>query len=344
MIIKSKFKNYRVEFRSKINSNFFKLHKDNIYIIDKKVYKKFSLKKFKLKRKILINASEKKKEFLNLYQVIDSLFKLKIKRNDILIAMGGGTVQDISSFISSIIFRGVKWYYVPTTIIGQCDSCIGGKTSINYRGTKNQLGNFYPPEKIFIINKFIQNINKKNLLSGVGEMAHYFYVIGGKKLKFFLSVLNNILGGNRTKLHVLIKKSLEIKKIFIESDEFDEGKRLILNYGHTFGHALEKYLSNKIPHGIAVAQGMNIANYLSYKFGFMSQKIYLQIETVLKKIYQKKISNIKIDQYLNILELDKKNTKGVIKVVFSNIPGKMFLYEIRNKKLLKKYLNQYFNV
>ena len=117
-----------------------------------------------------------------------------------------------------------------------------------------------------------------------------------------------------------------------------------MNYGHTFGHALEKYLNNKIPHGIAVAQGMNIANYLSYKFGFMSQKTYLQIENVLKKIYQKKISNIKIDQYLNILELDKKNTKGVIKVVFSNIPGKMFLYEIRNKSLLKKYLHQYFNV
>jgi len=99
MIIKSKFKNYRVEFRSKINLNFFKLHKDNIYIIDKEVYKKFSLKKFKIKRKILINASEKKKEFLNLYQVIDILFKLKIKRNDIVISIGGGTVQDISSFI-----------------------------------------------------------------------------------------------------------------------------------------------------------------------------------------------------------------------------------------------------
>ena len=343
MIVKSKFKNYEVEFRSKLSSVLLKLNKNSIYIIDKNVYEIFFVKNFKLKRKILINPTEKSKDFFNIYKIIDSLFRLKIKKNDNIICVGGGILQDITSFISSIIFRGVEWFYLPTTIIGQCDSCIGGKTSINYRGVKNQLGNFYPPKKIYIVNEFIQNVNKKNLFSGIGEMAHYFYIAGGNKLNFFIAEINNLLKKKLIKLPTLIKKSLEIKKYFIEVDEFDEGKRLILNYGHSFGHALEKYFSNKISHGIAVAHGMNVANFLSYKFGFMSYKIYIKNEDNLKKIFKKKYLNININKYFNILELDKKNSKGVIKVVLSKMPGKMFIYKIRNKNLLKSYLNEYFN-
>lgn len=344
MIIKSKLNNYKVDFRYKINLGFFKSNRNSIYIIDSNVYKKFDLKKLKLKKKILINPTEKKKDFFYLHRIIDILFRLKIKKKDVIISIGGGVIQDISSFVSSIIFRGITWYYLPTTIIGQCDSCIGGKTSINYKGIKNQLGNFYPPKKIIIIKEFLNRITNKNLLSGVGEMAHYFYIAGGKDLNFFLLNLKKVLEGNLIKLFFLIKKSLKIKKFFIERDEFDSGKRLILNYGHTFGHALEKYFNNNLAHGIAVAEGMDIANFLSYKYGFMSQKNYLEIKKTLKKIYRKDSNITNINRYIKILELDKKNIRGMIRVIFSKKPGQMFIYNINDKKKLKKYLVKYFNI
>ena len=343
MLIKSNFRNYKVEFDYKIKDSILK-NTDYVFIIDKNVFKKFNFKKFNIKKKFLITPTEKIKDFLYLKNIINQMLKFRVNKQSTIVAIGGGIVQDITSFLSSILFRGINWFYLPTTIIGQCDSCIGGKTSINFKGIKNQLGNFYPPEKIIINFNFLKNLDKINLSSGIGEMAHYFLVKGGKELNYFNQNYKKAIDGNMLILPKLIKKSLLIKKKFIEKDEFDTGIRLLLNYGHSFGHALEKYVKNKIPHGVAVAYGMDISNFISYKLGFLKKKQFIKIQLDLKEIYKiKKIPKININQYIKYLEKDKKNIQNKIRVVLSRGPGKMFLFKFPNNKKLKVILHQYFN-
>ena len=221
------------------------------------------------------------------------ILKKEIKRDYEICSIGGGIVQDISGFVSSILFRGINWVYIPTTILSQCDSCIGGKTSINFAKYKNQIGNFYPPKKIFLDTSFLKTLNIKDIKSGLGEMAHYYLVANKKEWNFFKLNLDRVL---RKKFNIkimkkLIFKSLKIKKRFIEEDEFDQGYRLILNYGHTFGHAIEKITNYKIPHGLAVAHGINISNFFSLKLGLINKKMFDEIEEQISKIT--KLSKIK---------------------------------------------------
>ena len=343
MFIKSNLKNYKVEFNYKIKDSILK-NKDYIFIIDKNVFKKFNFGKYNIKKKFLITPTEKVKDFFYLKNIINKILKFKVNKRSTLVAIGGGIVQDITSFLSSILFRGINWFYLPTTIIGQCDSCIGGKTSINYKGIKNQLGNFYPPEKVIINFNFLKNLDKTNLSSGIGEMAHYFLVKGGSELKYFNQNYKKAIDGNMLILPKLIKKSLLIKKKFIEIDEFDTGIRLLLNYGHSFGHALERYVNNKIPHGVAVAYGMDISNFISYKLGFLKKKQFIKIQSDLKEIYKvKKTPRVNIKKYIKFLEKDKKNIENKIRVILSRGPGKMFLFKFQNNKKLAKILNIYFN-
>ena len=324
---------------SKTSNKFF-------YIIDLNVYKKNKyLKKIK-NNLVIIRANENTKDYKNISQIIGKLLNLQIKRDSILIGIGGGITQDITGFIASIIFRGIRWDFIPTTVLAQCDSCIGGKTSINFEKTKNQLGNFYPPRKIYLDVNFLKTLKFNEIKSGLGEMSHYFLVSGLKDWNLFKKNLNHLLKKNLNKklLKKMIFKSLLIKKNFIEIDEFDTGKRLILNYGHSFGHALEKITNYQIPHGLAVAHGINISNFISLKKKYIKFDTYKDIEIEMAKIVKlKKIKKINLKHFLEILKKDKKNKKGEIKVILTKGYGKMFLKGFKKKfeifSILKKYKN-----
>ena len=160
---------------------------------------------------IAIEATETQKSYTQLTPIIEYLIKNSFRKNNRLVAIGGGITQDITAFISSIMYRGVNWIFYPTTLLAQGDSCIGGKTSININRYKNQLGNFYPPKTIFIIPSFLKTLPEKDLKSGMGEMCHFYLVSGEKDFERFKSdyeeaLLNEeVLGG-------IIKRCLEIKK------------------------------------------------------------------------------------------------------------------------------------
>tara|TARA_Y100000591_G_C21816409_1_gene690972 strand:- start:470 stop:1507 length:1038 start_codon:yes stop_codon:yes gene_type:complete len=338
--IKSKIHNYDVFFEKKLSSIFKKIPRNSIFLVDKKV-KSLFLKKF-LKNKIYlcIESNEKNKDFVNLNKCINFFIK-NVSKETKVFAIGGGVVQDITSFLCSIYKRGVDWIFIPTTIISQADSCIGGKTSINFNGIKNQFGNFYPPKKIILNPKFISKLPKKQLYSGLGEMGHYYFLSNYKNYIFYKNNLKKISNRIKINLNDLIFRSLKIKKIYIEKDEFDKDERLKLNYGHTFGHALEK-LTN-LPHGIAVAHGMNIANYISLGFGFISQKKFNEMNETLNYIINDyKIRNINLDNFLKLLKKDKKSTKKNIRVILTKNIGNMFLFKILNEEKLKKMLKNYF--
>lgn len=345
LLVKSYYGDYQL-YEKKIMQPFF-LGKSNkiLYVIDKNVYNK---NKFlsKIKKKIiLVKSEENSKSYKNIAKIIQSILKRKINRDYEICGVGGGIVQDITGFVASILFRGIKWNYVPTTILSQCDSCIGGKTSINFGQFKNQLGNFYPPKNIYLDTNFLKTLNVIAIKSGLGEMAHYYLVGNKKEWNFFKKNLDSVLEKNFNKevMKKLIFKSLKIKKKFIEKDEFDTGHRLILNYGHTFGHAIEKITNYDIPHGLAVAHGINMSNFFSLQLKLINKKIFKEIEYEISKIVKlSKIHKINVKYFLETLKKDKKSKNNQVRIVLTKGYGKMFLKSFKKNSTIVTLLEKYF--
>ena len=347
--VKSNLSNYTVLFTKNFEVQLYKdTDKNDLFIIDKKIYKLYKLNSIlKQKNIILVSANEKSKSFHYLGSIIKKINKISFTRSNKIIAIGGGITQDISSFISSILFRGVKWYFYPTSYLAQCDSCIGGKTSINFEKNKNQIGNFYPPVKIIIDNIFLKSLGDKELRSGIGEMAHYYFVSSQKDYVFFTKNFRKALNRNFKIAKKLIYRTLEIKKHYIEIDEFDKNERLILNYGHSFGHALEAATNYKIPHGIAVAHGMNMANFVSLNFKYIRNDDFSKMQNVLKEIWGNYLPiGVKSKNFIDLLRKDKKNNNKNLRLILTEGIGKMKIKEVkvtpRFKKIVEDYINHYF--
>jgi 3-dehydroquinate synthase len=220
------------------------LFKDNIYLLD---------------------ATENNKTLDVSKEIIEKIVMLDSRKETNIVVIGGGITQDVSCFAASVLYRGVDWYFVPTTLLAQADSCIGSKSSINMIPYKNLLGTFYPPKKIFICTEFVTTLPDKEYKSGLGEIAKCALLGGKKEFDEFAGDIDAMLAGDHEKLQQGIKRTLTYKKGLIEIDEFDMGVRNILNYGHTFGHAIESASGYGIPHGQAVSIGMLIANSVSLR-------------------------------------------------------------------------------
>ena len=271
-----------------------------------------------------IDASEPQKSYEGLMPIIKLLIENGFKKNNRLIAIGGGITQDVTAFIASILYRGVDWFFFPTSLLAQGDSCIGSKTSINFGEYKNQIGGFYPPNKIYINTRFLDTLTLPDLKSGLGEMCHYFIVSGEEDFKRFKNEYNSALE-NKIILQGLIMRSLEIKKGYIEIDEFDKKEREVFNYGHTFGHAIESLTNYKVPHGIAVSYGMDMSNFVSAKLGYIPDTIRLEIRELLQQIWEgTDISYISVEKYKIALSKDKKNVNRNLGLILNRGYGKIF--------------------
>lgn len=318
----------------------------DIILIDENIYnlyKKRFISVFNKCDYILIKASEEQKSYLQLAPIVESLIQKDFKKDSKLIVFGGGITQDIGAFIASNMYRGVSWIFYPTSLLAQCDSCIGGKSSINVGKYKNQLGSFYPPNKIIIDLRFLDTLAELDLRSGLGEMIHFYLVSGHEDFKRIRSEYEICLR-NRDVLKDLIYRSLQIKKQIIEIDEFDNKERLLFNYGHSFGHAIESLSNYRIPHGIAVSYGMDIANYLSENLGYISGDLRQTIRKLLKKNWKGVgLGSIEVGEFINALKKDKKNIGSEINVILMRGLGRMFMttLSIDNKVigLFRKYFN-----
>jgi len=311
-----------------IDQNVAKLYKQNL---------KTALNKHEY---MLIEPTENLKSYQQIEKIIDWLIRVGFKKNNRLVAVGGGITQDICSFISSIMYRGVGWVFFPTNLLSQADSCIGSKTSINFGSYKNQVGNFHPPILILIDVSFLQTLSRMDFRSGMGEMMHYFIIAGREDMKR-ISIDYDMAFNNDDVLFDLIKRSLEIKKSLIEIDEFDLGPRNIFNYGHSFGHALESYTNYEIPHGIAVSFGMDIANQLSVALGLMIEKDAIEIRNVLQKNWWPcNFPEIDIDSFINLLSKDKKNIGKKFRFVLSKGPGNILIDTFDDNAMLREVLNE----
>lgn len=281
--------------------------------------------RFKIKP---IEPAEPSKSYQGVEPIIQELIEGGFKKNNRLVAIGGGITQDVTAFISSILYRGVGWIFVPTNLLSQCDSCIGSKTSINFRDYKNQVGGFFPPTEIYIDQRFLETLDDQEICSGLGEMAHYFLVDGEKSFAMFEEKIDDALERGPA-LKELIAESLAIKKRMIEIDEFDQGPRNVFNYGHSFGHAIEGYTSYAIPHGIAVSFGMDLANEVSHTLGLVTREFVDRVSPCLAKIrYRTPFPAIEFERYLGYLKKDKKNTSDGIRLILTKGYGEMFLTRV----------------
>jgi len=291
---------------------------------------------------IVIKPSEKKKSYQGVEPLIEHLISSGFRKNNRLIAIGGGITQDITAFSASILFRGVNWFFFPTTLLAQCDSCIGSKTSINFGKYKNQIGGFYPPKEIVIDLKFLDTLSPLDFRSGMGEMLHYYLISGEEDFERMVREYD-LAFTDRNILGDLIYHSLDFKRSYVELDEFDQGPRNIFNYGHTFGHAIETLTNNIIPHGTAVSIGMDIANFISLKQGLINRGLYERMRTLLIKNWgDTQLTNIRLDDFIAALMKDKKTVGSTVHVILTRGLGQMFKTPLPMKGAVVSWLSDYF--
>jgi 3-dehydroquinate synthase len=274
--IESNIRNYDVVFENTFDFlNDFSKIKNSILIIDRNVFELYSDKFGEIKKEdlFLFDAIEENKTFDYVKEIYDFLISKSVKRNLTIVSVGGGITQDITGFVASTLYRGVKWIFVPTTFLAITDSCIGSKTSLNYEKYKNLMGTFYPPNKIHINTEFLSTLKELDFFSGIGETIKFQLMKEEypKNLSRVLEMINKAVHDSSSRLDI-IHDNMNVKLGYMKGDEFDLGRRNLLNYGHCFGHALETSSDYYVPHGIAVNIGMIFANILSVNRSLLSEK------------------------------------------------------------------------
>lgn len=316
--VKSKIKNYTIRFIDNLNEiDSLIENKANVTIIDENVNNLF-FRKHSSDKLIIIKSEEQIKSLENATKILKLFSTLKINSKNTIIVIGGGILQDLIGFCASIYCRGIDYILIPTTLLSQTDSCVGGKTSINFNDKKNILGTFYPPKEILIYTNFVETLPVLDLYSGIGEI-YKFYILQSKIKKFPKDICLT------STLKKVIYEELKFKISILHKDEFDKKERKFLNFGHTFAHALEISSKYKIPHGIAVIIGSMIAIEISNQL--KNNESYEKILEVGKNLISNSV-NFKFEKkwfdfntLLPIIKSDKKNTHCINMVLmFKNRP------------------------
>ena len=284
---------------------------------------------------ITLPDGEEYKNFDSVNYALDRLFDAKFDRNSTLIAFGGGVIGDMTGFIASIFLRGVKFIQIPTTLLSMVDSSVGGKTGINNKYGKNLIGTFYQPEAVYIDTYFLKTLEKREFAAGMAEIIKMAVMFDKK---FFEDIKNEKLT-----LEEMIKRAVELKAEVVNQDEKEKGIRSVLNYGHTFGHVIENLTNYKTYlHGEAVAIGMVMANELSKKLGYLSEKEAEEIKKLLKKHNLPTTFKIKdIDEFYNHFFLDKKTLNNEIKFIIPEKIGKYKIVKNIDEKIVKEVLKEF---
>ena len=269
---------------------------------------------------VVIKDGEKYKNLKTFEHIVNKLLSYKIERKDTIIALGGGVVGDIAGFVASSVLRGVNFIQIPTTLLAQVDSSVGGKVAVNTKYGKNLLGAFYQPKLVLIDPETLKTLPEKEIKSGLGEVVKYAFIEKNAVDNFdsnstFLDyLLNNDFEKN---LEYIIGKSVEIKAGVVSKDEKESYLRQILNLGHTFAHPIEKISNYKITHGEAVAIGLKYAFELSLKLGLISLEDSQRATALIKKfnLGQKLDKKYTADKMFDLMKSDKKVENSKINFV-----------------------------
>jgi 3-dehydroquinate synthase len=323
LTVKSSIKNYTISFNQNLD-NIKKIinELDTLTILDsniKKLYPELSTK-----NNIVIECNENAKTLDGVNTFLQTLINKKANTKTKLVVIGGGILQDLIGFCASIYCRGIDYILIPTTLLAQTDSCVGGKTSINFFNKKNILGTFYPPKEIIICPLFLKTLSNVDFLSGLGEI-YKFHILQNKIDHF----------NSSNEITKMIYKGLQYKIDILSRDEFDKGERKFLNYGHTFGHALESTSNYNLPHGLAIVIGCLISTRIAIKLNYTVSNSVSIFKKGIKLIQDSSIPIQKgwfnSEALLTAAKSDKKSTGELTMVLVDNKP---FLENIKDVTIM----------
>ena len=347
--------NYNIEIS---DDSFLKLREDIdamtsgkkvLWVVSQKVYKLYA-KELNLTdaNVFILKDGESQKNFKNYSRILERAYELGLSRKDYLIALGGGVIGDIVGFAASTYMRGISFIQIPTTLLSMVDSSVGGKTAIDLENGKNIVGSFYQPAKVFININFLKTLDKRQYLSGLGEVLKYAFIednCGYKHSLFFLEHLTlsceKLLERETKNLMRVIEYCLNLKTAVVMQDEKETGLRKILNFGHTFGHALEtlgKY--KKYTHGEAVVQGMFFIFNWAYSKGFVTYSYYRMAVELLTKYGFKgvNVSKLSSDKLIEFMKKDKKANANKITFIIPTEKKKVKELSLGIDEVLEMFL------
>ena len=355
--IDTKSQKYTIIIGSNLVSNLSNIAKNNsvnfkkcLLIIDKNISKKIisRIKKSLDKKKLYIyffNANEKNKNQNSVNKILDILLKQNFSREDCLISIGGGITGDITGFAASLFKRGLKFINIPTTLLSQVDSSIGGKTGVNTKYGKNLIGSFYQPHLVISDIQFLKTLPKREIICGYGEILKHSLIADKKIFNYLNRNSEKVLSLTSPFIEKTIYESCKIKKNVVEKDEKEKGLRKTLNFGHTFAHAYEASLgySKRLNHGEAVILGMKTALNFSFNNNLLKKKehnlIVNHINSSNLPSKLNKFFNLKdLNKILSFMLKDKKNNSDEISLVLLKKIGSPLINKEYNKKIVANFL------
>ena len=268
-------------------------------------------------------AGEENKTLATVKDIYTFLISEKFDRKDLLIALGGGVTGDITGFAAATYLRGVDFVQIPTTLIAQSDSSIGGKTGVDFDGYKNMVGAFYMPKLVYMNVSVLKSLDDRQFFSGFAEVMKHGLIKDAVFYEWLLDHMYEICDRDADTLLEMVQKSCKIKKLVVEKDPTEKGDRALLNFGHTIGHAIEKYKKFSLTHGECIALGAVAAAFISWKHEWLSMEEYYEIRDMYVPFNLPiSIEDIDPQEILRLTKSDKKAEGDSIKFVLLKKVGK----------------------
>jgi len=272
----------------------------------------------------------------NLYSELSNFYA---ERTTPILALGGGVIGDLAGFVAATYLRGVPLIQIPTTLLAQVDSSIGGKVAVNHGQLKNKIGAFYQPRLVISDINALKTLPGEEFINGLAEVIKSAVVWDKEFFDFLERSLDKAKSLDDRALEEIVFRSARIKAEVVEKDEKDLGLRSILNYGHTVGHAIESALDFKIEHGRAVAVGMLVAGRISNKLGMLDKNELIRLEDVIGRAgLPTAVPNLKLEKVMQAIEHDKKVLRGKIRFVLPRAIGEVFITDEVSLSLIEQVL------
>ena len=266
---------------------------------------------------IVVPGDESAKNIRQAEQVWSQMVEMGCDRSSVLLALGGGVVGDLGGFVAATYMRGIPFIQIPTTLLAMIDSAIGGKTAVNLAAGKNLVGAIYQPEAVLVDPSFLETLPRRNVISSLAEAVKYGFIRDESIFDTFETRFEDLVSlEDEALLSEIIAKSCRIKAQIVSNDQFENGERRLLNYGHTIGHAFETIQEyGALYHGEAVLYGMKCANFISHKKGLLNDQQYERAQQVLHRFELPELGEVPPDQVLEVVSHDKKFINGKLNFI-----------------------------
>ena len=299
-------------------------------------------------RKVILHvfaAGEMNKTLDTVKEIYKKLIEEQFDRKDLLIALGGGVVGDITGYAAATYLRGVDFIQIPTTLIAQSDSSIGGKTGVDFDGYKNMVGAFYMPKLVYMNIGTLKELDDRQFYAGFAEVMKHGLIKDAAFYEWLLDKMYEIHDRDLEVLEEMVIRSCGVKKLVVEKDPTEKGDRALLNFGHTIGHAIEKAMNFEMLHGECISLGMVAAAYISWKHNWLSMDEYYEVRDMFVPFNLPiSIDTIAPEEILRLTKSDKKMEAGQIKFVLLKKVGKAVIdRNVTDEEILEAVREIYFS-